>query len=143
MYKTDESKKVIGIRFKIFREIIDRTQAQLASELGVVQSEINDIEAGRIFPDIAYLHYLYEEYGLNINWLMGKVGGMFNEKDPRRLSGLLFTKPPGHTGDPRYLQYMELLDLLEIPVIEESIMAALLEIKTLLKNQARAHNEKK
>ena len=142
MHNIDFQKIEVGVRFRLFREIIDRSAAQLAEEFGVRQSEITDIEEGYSFPEIIYLHYLYEEYGLNINWLLGKIGTMFNEKDPKNLGEIYKTKPPVQYGESRFDKYVELLELMEIPAIKESITAALLEIKTLLKKQSRERNKK-
>lgn len=137
MHETAGCKKGIGIRFRVFREIIDRTHEQLAKELAAALSEIKDIENGKIFPGILCLHWLHEEYGLNINWLMTGIGGMFNDKDPKKLGALISASSSLRSRSARLCQYMELVDLLEIPVVEASIMATLLEIKTLLKLQSR------
>ncbi|MCK4762442.1 MAG: helix-turn-helix transcriptional regulator [Candidatus Aminicenantes bacterium] len=137
MQKIDFYRIEVGVRFKVFREIIDITQSQLAAELDVPQFEIVEIEEGRVFPNTLFLHYLYEEYGLNINWLMAKVGPMFNEKDPKNLGATYPVRPPVREGDPRFELYKELMELMEIPAIKRSIEAALLEIKTLLKKESR------
>lgn len=139
--KNNDGRKVeVGMRFKVFREIIDRTQEQLAAELEILKSEIDAIEEGRIFPDITYLHYLHENYGLNINWILGKVGTMFAKKGPDKPGGSDAAKTSTQTGDSHCKQYQELFELMEIPAVEQSIMAALLEIKTLLKKHSRENN---
>ena len=134
--KIDICKLEMGMRFRVFREIVNRSISQLADELGISATIIEDYEEGRTFPDIQILHYLYEHYGLNVNWLVGRVGEMFNEKDPKQLRHIFATRPPSESGASRFEAYLELFELMEIPVIEESIMAALLEVKTLLKKQA-------
>lgn len=139
----DDCKVEVGMRFKVFREIIDRTREQLAAELDILESEIAAIEAGRIFPDITYLHYLYENYDLNINWILGKVGTMFTGKDPGKPGGIDAANTSTQPGDAHSKQYQELFELMEIPAVERSIMAALLEIKTLLKKQSREDNNKR
>lgn len=135
------NKVEVGARFKVFREIIDKTPSQLAEELDTHESEIKNIEDGHTFPEIIYLHYLYKEYGLNINWLLGNIGDMFIKNDPRQLGTVYATKPLGKSGDSRLDLYVELLELMEIPAIRNAIMATLLEIKTLLKIQGREKNE--
>ncbi len=142
MKKLDIRKLEIGARFKVFREIVDRTPEQLAANLDISESEIEAIEEGRTFPKITCLFYLYEHYGLNINWLVGNVGAMFVKNDPGKLGELYNARFPAGPGDPRGNEYAELLELMEIPVIKDSIMATLLEIKTLLKKQVLDRNEK-
>lgn len=141
--KHDVCKNEIRVRFSIFRDIIDRTREQLAAELDIPVSEIEDIEEGRCFPKIIYLHYLYEKYGLNINWMIGKSGDMFTNNDRPKLRTIYPPAVPTRNGEPCPKQYIELLELMELPIIKESIMAALLEIKTLLKKQNRERINKK
>jgi transcriptional regulator with XRE-family HTH domain len=142
MKNIDVRKVEVGVRFKVFREIIDRTPEQLAAELEIPKSEIDSVEEGLLFPDIAYLHYLYENYGLNINWMIGKVGSMFAKNDPQKLGKIYAAKALVKIGESRFKQYRELMELMEIPAVEQSIMATLLEIKTLLKKQGREKNKK-
>ena len=137
MNKIDIDKVEIGARFKVFREIIDRTPEQLAADLEAPVSEIMAIEDGRIFPKIVYLYYFYGHYGLNINWLIGNVGTMFVKKDPRKLTERFASKPTSGSAGHRKNDYFELLELMEIPAIKDSIMATLLEIKTLLKKEIK------
>lgn len=141
MDKLDICKVEIGARFKVFRELIDRTTGQLAADLDISESEIEAIEAGRVFPKISCLHYFYEHYGLNINWLIGNIGTMFVKNDSGKLGVLHAARFPAGPGDPRLNEYAELLELMEIPVIKDTIMATLLEIKTLLKKEIGDRNE--
>ena len=141
MNKLDANKVKIGARFKVFREIIDRTPEELAADLDTPVSEIKAIEEGRIFPKIVYLYYFYGHYGLNINWLIGNVGTMFAKKNPRKLAERFASKPTSEPAGQRKNEYLELLELMEIPVIRDSIMATLLEIKTLLKKEIMEANE--
>jgi len=136
MQKIDIRKLEMGIRFRVFREIIDLTIQQLADQLGISPDTIEEYEEGLAFPDIQVLHFMYDNYGLNVNWLVGRVGEMFNEKDPKQLKKLFAHKPLSGSDPSRLDALMELFELMEIPMIEESIMAALLEVKTLLKKQA-------
>lgn len=139
---SDIRKVGIGARFKIFREFIDKTAGQLAEDLDIPESEIEAIEAGRVFPKISCLHHFYEHFGLNINWLIGSIGTMFVKDDPGKLGELYAARSLVGPGDSRREEYAELLELMEIPVIRDSIMATLLEIKTLLKKHTGINNDK-
>jgi transcriptional regulator with XRE-family HTH domain len=109
----------LGFRFRLFRKAIRKSARDLASELGVGLSVIRQIEKGGAYPKITYLHYLYNKYGLNINWLLSQTGHMFVEK-------------PGEKADHLFKKYAELLDLMQVPAVEQAISAALTQIRNLL-----------
>lgn len=120
-YNDITTKKELGFRFLMFRKAIHKTEMELALELKIPEKKINDIETGVIFPEIKLLHYLYKTYDLNIHWLLTQDGHMFMEKK----------RQPGK-ADPLYERYAELIDLMEVPAVEEAIKAALTEIRALL-----------
>lgn len=136
MIKTDNIsiKTEIGGRFKRFREAIGKTQAQLARELNVYQSTITNIEVGKTFPGIKYLDYLQKNYGLNISWVISSKGQMYERKEtfPPAVSLLDCHVPE---KDPRYDKYVELIYLMQVPVIEQVILAKLTEIKVIAKDE--------
>jgi transcriptional regulator with XRE-family HTH domain len=113
-------KKQIGQRFKKFRETIGKTQFQLASEFKVYQSTITNIEVGKTFPGIKYLHQLGKTYRLNADWVVNDRGEMFDNPSP--VPTAIFKK------------YIELLNLLQVPVVEQLILARLAEIKVIARD---------
>jgi transcriptional regulator with XRE-family HTH domain len=123
--KVIETKEEIGDRFRQFRESIGKAQHELAGELNVSQSTIANIERGKAFPNINYLHYFYNNYQLSINWLL--IG-----------RGEMLTK-----GRNMNEKYQELINLMQVPVIEQLILAKLAEIKALLRNEIKAFYDKK
>lgn len=136
-------KKDVGLRFCQFRKAINKTQQQLADELEIYQSTITNFEQGKTFPNLNYLYHFNEQYGLNITWLITGKGDMvmkdyqITASAPRMLdSGLQH-----HTDDIK--KYTELLYLMDIPIIEQIIMAKFLELKTLLKDEIEAFYKKK
>jgi transcriptional regulator with XRE-family HTH domain len=122
-------KKEVGFRFMLFRKAIQKTVRKLASELNASESAITDIENGTAYPGIAYLHYLYVKYGLNINWLLTKTGHMFVKKSRSK------------TKDPMYEKYAELIELMRVPAVEQAIEAALTEIRALLELEKQNNTE--
>lgn len=114
-------KKELGFRFLMFRKAIRKTEMELASELNITEAKINDIETGIVYPEIAILHYLYKTYGLNIHWLLTRAGHMFIKK-----------KCQPEKTDSLYNRYAELIDLMEVPAVEQAIKAALTEIRAIL-----------
>jgi transcriptional regulator with XRE-family HTH domain len=140
MHNTDcpGTKDDIGFRFLLFRKAIKRTQLQLASELGIGQSRLAAVEKGRIFPEINYLHYLKKKYGLNINWLLCKDREMFVSKHdrPSEVDTDYAMKPQVRDGDPGYKEYLELIQLMQVPVIEKVVMESLQEVKEQMRKKA-------
>jgi transcriptional regulator with XRE-family HTH domain len=123
--KEIEAKEEIGSRFRQFRDRIGKAQHELAAELKISQSTIANIERGKAFPNINYLHYFYNNYQLNINWLLIGQGDMFSK------------------GKAMNQKYLELINLMQVPVIEQVILAKLIEIKALLKDEIKAFYDKK
>ena len=124
----------LGIRFLVFRKAIKKKRLQLAEELNIRLSEITAIEKGTLYPKINYLHYLNRTYGLNINWIIGNVGEMFIKDHPMLATADpdYIMKPPLKNGE-AVKKMAELLNLMQVPVIEETLMAKLREIKQVLK----------
>ena len=116
----NSERKDLGFRFMMFRKSIQKTQEELAKEIGISEREVIGIEHGTIYPKITILHFLHKEYKLNINWILSAEGNMF-------LTPSLPAK-----DDPRYSKYAELLELMKVPVIENSINAALKQILAIL-----------
>jgi hypothetical protein len=80
------------------------------------------------------LHYFHRKYRLNANWLLSDRGEIFvsqEEESPHTVSLLGCHL---HRGDQKFPQYAELIDLMQIPVVEQVILAKLVEIKVLAKD---------
>jgi transcriptional regulator with XRE-family HTH domain len=110
-------KKQIGQRFRKFRETIGKTQTQLAGEFKVYQSTITNIEVGKTFPGIKYLHQLGKTYRLNADWIVNDRREMFDDSPP-------FPKA-------MIEKYSNLIKLMQVPVVEQLILARLEEVKAI------------
>lgn len=130
-------KEDVGERFKEFRIDKKKPQHVLASELKVHQSTITNIEHGTTFPKINYLQYFYEKYGLNINWLVTGEGEMYMRGHPKAGGVSRIMYPEVQYGDPRYDQYEDLTDLMQIPAVEQVILAKLMEARTLFREEVK------
>jgi transcriptional regulator with XRE-family HTH domain len=128
------TKKEIGSRFKRFREALGKTQTQLAKELDVYQSTITNIEVGKTFPSIKYLHHFHRKYRLNANWLLSDRGEIFVPKEEDSPDTVSLLGCHLHRADQKFPKYSELIDLMQIPVVEQVILAKLVEIKVLAKD---------
>jgi hypothetical protein len=73
-------KKEMGARFKRFRELMEKTHLDLQNEADDPEINIGRIsffEYGGIIPDIVFIQYFTEEYGLNLTWLVKGTGPIF------------------------------------------------------------------
>lgn len=116
-----ESKEKVGDRFHRFRIKLGKAQHELGAELNVSQSTIANIERGKSFPNINYLHYFYHTYRLDINWLLTSDGEMFLKDDQGKES------------------YIDLVNMMEVPLVEKMILAKLVETRALLREEIKAY----
>ncbi|MGD2090248.1 MAG: helix-turn-helix transcriptional regulator [Candidatus Aminicenantes bacterium] len=132
-----EIKKEIGQRFRVFRQAIGKKQIQLARELKVSPSAITFIEQGTCFPKFNYINYLHGYYRLNIDWLLGSDVPMFLPvaREGKACASFLSCHIPYH--DPVYGMYVELMELMEVPGVERSILKEAARIKRLFKKSRR------
>lgn len=136
-------KKEIGRRLKWFREAIGKTQTQLAEELHVYQSTITNMEVGKTFPSIKYLHYFHHTYGLNTNWLLSNKGDVFvsEEEHTSLAASLLECHVP--KDDARFEKYAELLDLMQVSEVEQIILAKLVELKVFAREEINQFRDRR
>ncbi|NIN24272.1 MAG: hypothetical protein GTO45_39845 [Candidatus Aminicenantes bacterium] len=123
----------------MFRHTIGKSQKQLANELHLYQSTITNIEKGKTFPGVAYLHYFYDKYRLNADWLINGNGDMLHSdlEALKTAFRLLFGE------DEHYFQhYLELIQLMKIPVIREVMFGKLMEMKKIAKDEIEEFSRK-
>jgi transcriptional regulator with XRE-family HTH domain len=128
-------KKEIGRRLRELREAIGKTQTQLARELQVYQSTITNMEIGKTFPSIKYLHYFHHTYGLNTNWLLTGQGEMFVAEEVHTSSAASLLECHVPRKDARHEKYVELIDLMQVPEVEQIILAKLVELKLFAREE--------
>lgn len=128
-------KQEIGKRFRRFRETIKKAQHELASELNIYQSTITNIERGKTFPNIKYLQHFYQKYDLNVNWLLTNEGDMIIYHYRTNPNALSVMDCHLAYNDPKYEMYADLLNYMQVPEVEQLILARLTEAKALFKEQ--------
>ena len=120
-----EIKKKIGERLKIIRDTLKKSQKDIAIELGLNQSTISQIESGVNSPSFQILWHLMSVYQVSLDWLMTGHGTMrMQNKD-------LFSFI--RKGDSIDNRYIELLETMKDPDVEELIFAKLVEAKIIVK----------
>ena len=130
-----EIKEDVSKRFRAFRNAIGKKQIELAHELRVSPSAISFIEIGTSFPKLNYLYYLHGYYRLNIHWLLGGDEPMFLPlKDEEKGTGSLL---PCHISyhDPVYGKYIEMIELMQVPMVEQSILEEAARLKKAIKSK--------
>jgi transcriptional regulator with XRE-family HTH domain len=75
-----QQKKAMGKRFKQFREMLGKSRKEFeaeANDLLIQEQRIKMVEIGAIIPDIFFIQYFTENYGLNLTWLVKGTGKPF------------------------------------------------------------------
>ncbi len=75
----DETKVEIGSRLKQARNVIGKTQEELAKEIDFNRSLIGHYETGHTAPSIEFL-LLLSRYDISIEWILTGSGDMFKPK---------------------------------------------------------------
>jgi transcriptional regulator with XRE-family HTH domain len=79
-----KQKKAMGRRFKQFREMLGKSRKEIEDEanfLLIQEQRIKMVEIGAIIPDILFIQYFTENYGLNLTWLVKGTGEPFLKKN--------------------------------------------------------------
>jgi len=79
-------KQEIGHRFKQFREMLGKSIKKIvkdANEPIIQEQRIKLVEKGAFLPDIIFIQYFTEEYGLNLTWLVKGIEPIFYKKGPK------------------------------------------------------------
>lgn len=66
----------IGLRLKQVRKLLNKSQEEIANELGLTKQAISNIEHSKSSPNIAFLHKLLIDYGVNINFIISGQGSI-------------------------------------------------------------------
>jgi len=133
----DALRKAIGGRFKEFRQGLDMTQEELGKELDLYQSTVANYEIGKTFPGNDYLVHLFDKYGLNIHWLFTGTGHRLVLNYARRPDVSYIMQSTVKYGEPLYENYVDLLNLMRIPIVERVILTKLEELKLTFKDQIK------
>ena len=67
----------IGQRIKKIRQMLDKSQQDLADELNITKQAISNIETGKCAAGINLLSKLLIDYNVNLNYLVGGIGSVF------------------------------------------------------------------
>ena len=66
-----------GARIKKVRQLLNKSQQELADEVGITKQAISNIETGKSLPSFHLLCKLLVDYGINLNYLIGAKGSIF------------------------------------------------------------------
>jgi transcriptional regulator with XRE-family HTH domain len=117
-------KKIISARLKAFRRAINVKQKNLADEIGMSIANLVRIETGKLFPSMELLIHLYNEYNLNLNWIISGIGEMFRANKTNQIEELIGTKEVDEdlSNIIKYLKYKpiqrELATALELALMQ-------------------------
>lgn len=122
----DDVKRSIGRRFRYFRENhVGLTQAQLATEFGVHQTTVTNIELANTSPRLEYLVHLNRYYKLDTNWMLTGLGAPLLDAD--------LDTHCGESYKLLRLQFKEMAELMQIAEFRQVMLAKMTELKSILK----------
>jgi transcriptional regulator with XRE-family HTH domain len=126
--RNEELRKSIAGRLREIRKTLGLTQAELAEKLNISKPTYVRYEAGEIFPSLFVIVGLKEFFNINLNWLVTEVGEMFVDKENA-------ISPEMHEKIFKDSKYLQLIDSMQVPVVEQVIFAKLFELRRLFKEE--------
>ena len=82
-----------GQRIKKVRQLLNKSQQDLANELNLTKQAISNIETGKCAANLSLLNKLLIDYNINLNYIIAGIGDIFldskNANDELRKSILL------------------------------------------------------
>ena len=83
--------ETIGERVKKIRKLLNKSQEELAVDLGLTKQAISNIENSKSMPSVTMLSKLLLNFDVNLNYLIGAKGGYFttNQDDFSKLKSSL------------------------------------------------------
>ena len=66
-----------GLRIKKVRQLLNKSQQELADELNITKQAISNIETGKSCAGLNLLSKLLIDYGVNLNYIIGGIGNIF------------------------------------------------------------------
>jgi transcriptional regulator with XRE-family HTH domain len=124
-----------GKRLKKVRKTLRMTQDKFSETLGTAKSTYVRYELGEMMPKLQFLANLINKIQVNSNWFLTGSGEMFQ----REKAGDSFQANPEVFRNQRYI---EMLKLMNIPEVEQLMMARLTEIKALFAPEIKAYQER-
>lgn len=131
----------MGGRIRQLRKALGFTQDTFAGILKVSKPAYVRYEYGERFPPLHVIRFLYKKYRVDSNWVVTGEGEMFVkevEEEDEEVSPFVKIFKGGKIPP----KYDELAELMQIPAIEEVILAKLIETKFLFKDEIEAFKTK-
>ncbi len=71
----------VGTRLKNVRNLLKKSQEELANELKLTKQAVSNMETGKSYPSLATLDKLLRLYDINLNYLVSGVGDILVNKE--------------------------------------------------------------
>ncbi|NIM14738.1 MAG: helix-turn-helix domain-containing protein [Candidatus Aminicenantes bacterium] len=130
----------IGTRMRQLRKTLGFTQDTFASILKISKPAYVRYEYGKRFPPVHVIQFLYKKYKVDNNWVVTGEGEMFLKEEEDEDASPFAEIFKGIEIPP---EYDELVELMQIPAIEQVILAKLIETKFLFKDEIEAFKAKR
>lgn len=114
----------VNERIKIVRKTSGLTQSDFGKKFGYLQNNIARLENGNTNPDVEFIQKLYNDFEININWLLTGEGEMYRSKNLGIVAeGVVYVK---ESYKEKYLMLLE-----EVHQLHKENKELRLEIKRL------------
>lgn len=124
-----------GQRLKKVRKTLRMTQDKFSDVLGTAKSTYVRYELGEMMPKLQFLANLITRIRVDSNWFLTGSGEMFQRE---KVGDISLINPEAFTNK----RYLEMLKLMNIPEVEQLIMARLTEIKALFAPEIKEYLER-
>ena len=72
---------IIGVRIKKIRKLLNKSQEEFAHECNVTKQAISNIENSKSHPSLNFLTKLYDNYNVNLNYIVVGKGEYFTTSE--------------------------------------------------------------
>jgi transcriptional regulator with XRE-family HTH domain len=114
--ETNNLLEAIGRRIEAVGEHLELNQSNFARRLGVSQSFLSQVAAGKRKPSFGLLYALFTRFRVDLPWIFSGVGEMFSRQDRE----LLFAEQ--FPGVPLEEEVIELVKSLAVPIMKNALL---------------------
>jgi transcriptional regulator with XRE-family HTH domain len=108
--------EAMGRRIQAVKERLGLNQSSFARQLGVSQSFLSQVAAGKRKPSFELLYSLFTRFGVDLPWILTGAGEMFSQQ--HRESRFAEQFP----GVPLEEEVMDLVKSLAVPIMKNALL---------------------
>jgi transcriptional regulator with XRE-family HTH domain len=128
---TEEKRKEIGQRLRLFREMLGKSRQEMAEEINTSEDILYRIEEGTLVT-VSYhedLFQLYFSYGCNSTWLLEGLENIFSFKGPNTPEDRYLVIVILYNGNPDPMKLGQLVEFIKHEQVCNELIAQAVELK--------------